>query len=197
MSDSIVQRAVFNVFRFSLFGISICLFAIAYFIKDDSVDIDSWEPAKAKVFTSNVVEKKTKMYGRNAIHYDLDISYAYIVNKKRYDQKGLYGSFEVPKTLAKEYFVEMANKYQAGSMQKVHYNPENPKQVYLEKPKETGIQVFYDVSVKMLAGSILLFLITPVLFIINNIRGYKKEKKVHEFIIPDDAKRIKPSDRRR
>jgi len=197
MSDSIVQRAVFNVFRFSLFGISITLFAIAYFFKDDSVNINDWQMTKAKIFKSQVVQKQTTIYGRNAIYYDLDISYAYIVNKKRYDQKGLFGSFEIPKTLTKEYFVKMAGKYQAGSMQKVHYDPENPKNVYLEKPKETGIQVFYDVSLKMLIASISLFLITPVLFIINGIMGYKKDKKIHEFIIPEDAKRIKPSDRRR
>lgn len=190
MSDSVVGRIVFNVFKFSLLIVSLLLFAIAYFFNKDNLDQEDWVETKAKVFRSQVIQKETRIAGRKAIAYDLDIKYGYLANKKRFDQQGLFAYNDTPKTLNKEFFIEQAKTYSKGSVVKAYYNPENPSQSYLLRNTESGAATFYDAIKKLLCVSLLIFLIQPILALRENKKLRRDLAKKHEFIIPDDARRI-------
>lgn len=197
MSDSVIGRTIFTVFKVSLLLISLTLFGIAYFFNQDNLEQDNWVETKAKIFKSDVIKKEVRIAGRKAVSYDLDVAYGYIVNNKRYNQIGLFAYNKTPKTLSREYFIDQAKVYSKNKIVKTYYNPENPKESYLVLNKGSSAYVFYSAISKLLIVSLLLFLIQPILGLLENYRLRKELSKEHKFIIPDDVKRVQPIRRHR
>lgn len=196
MADSITGRVIFNFFKTALFVICGTLFFIAWMLNKENLSRDEWPVTKGKVFYSQAVEKQMKVLGRNVKYYDLNIKYGYIVNKIRYDKKGLFADFP-DKTLTKEFFIEQSKKFKKGDFVAVHYNPQNPKQSYLIADVDSGTRSFYKVTKDMLCFSIFLFLITPFLSLFKEKRYIDKNHIDQGLQVPNNAKRTNPMDRYR
>lgn len=192
MSDSITARVIFNVFKGTLLFIGLILLCIAWMMNSSNLQQDAWPVTKGKIFYSQTVEKKYKVLGRDVKYYDLNIKYGYVVNKIRYNKKGLFVE-GVDKTLDLAFFKQQENNFKKGQIVKVHYNPENPKQAYLVADIDSGTRSFYSASKKIVYFSIFLFLITPLLTFIKNRRFVRKNTVAQEgLVVPDDARRIQP-----
>lgn len=196
MSDSITGRILFNVFKVSLLFIGVILLAVSWLMNRENLIQDDWPVTKGKVFYSQPVEVKDTFLGRDIKHFDLNIKYGYLVNKVRYDSTGLFVE-EADKTLDKSYFIEKAEEFTKGKVVDVHYNPENPKQSYLVANIDEGTRTFYATSQKIVAFCIFLFLITPVLSFFKEQRYRRKNKVDSGLIVPENARRITPEQRRR
>lgn len=190
MSDSMVGRVIFNVMRVSFLAIVLSLFAIAYFLNKDYLDLQHWHKTQAKVFSSQVVEKQVKILDRLAISYDMEVEYAYIVDKKRYDSNSLFAFNKTPKTLTKDYFLQQSEIIKAGALVDVYYNPESPENSYLILAHKDGSMAFYESVLVLLYIALGLFAIQPLIIMVKSKKDKKALTRTQEFIIPDDAKRI-------
>jgi hypothetical protein len=190
MSDSMVGRVIFNVMRVSFLAIVLSLFAIAYFLNKDYLDLQHWHKTQAKVFSSQVVEKRVKILDRLAISYDMEVEYAYIVDKKRYDSNSLFAFNKTPKTLPKDYFLQQSEIIKAGALVDVYYNPESPENSYLILAPEGGSMAFYESILVLLYIALGLFAIQPLISYYNYRQGKTPNNTTFEFIIPQNARRI-------
>tara|TARA_Y100001960_G_scaffold334048_1_gene444174 strand:+ start:9559 stop:10149 length:591 start_codon:yes stop_codon:yes gene_type:complete len=196
MSDSITGRILFNVFKASLLFIGLTLLGVSWLMNRENLIQDDWPVTKGKVFYSQPVEVSDTFLGRSIKHFDLSIKYGYIVNKVRYNSTGLFVE-DTDKTLERAYFVEKAKEFSKGKIVDVHYNPENPKQSYLVANIDEGTRTFYAMSQKIVAFCIFLFLITPLLSFFKEKRYRRKNKVDSGLIVPENARRITPEQRRR
>lgn len=190
MSDSMVGRVIFNVIRISFLAIVLSLFAIAYFLNKDYLDLQHWHKTEAKVFSSEVIEKRVTIMNRVAISYDMQVEYAYIVNKTRYDSNNLFAFGKTPKTLPKQYFLDQRKVIKEGALVDVYYNPENPDESYLILAPEGGSMAFYESVLVLLYIALGLFAIQPFISYYNYRQGRTPNNTTFEFIIPQTARRI-------
>ena len=190
MSDSMVGRVIFNVIRFSFLAIVLVLFAFAYFLNKDNLDLQTWHKTEAKIFSSQIVEKRVTIMNRVGVSYDLEVEYAYIVDKKRYDSNSLFAYNKTPKTLPKQYFMEQAKTIKPGAVVDVYYNPESPQYSYLVTKSEDGAMVFYESVLILLYFALGLFAIQPLISYYNYRQGRTPNNTTFEFIIPQSARRI-------
>lgn len=191
MSDSITSRVVFNVFKGSLLFIGLILFSLAWFMNKDNLEQDKWPVTKGKVFYSKVVVVYDKILGRKVKHFDLDVKYAYVVNNKRYDNKGLFLE-NTDKNLEKSFFSEQSKIFTKNKVVPVHYNPKNPKESYLVADIDSGTRSFYSASQKIVLFALFLFAITPLITFIKD-KSFKRKNKVESgLVVPDDAIRVQP-----
>lgn len=191
MADSITGRMIFNVFKISLLVMGLSLFSVAWLLNKDNLARDQWPTTKGKIFYSQVVERQKELFGRQIKWYDLDVKYGYVVDKVRYDKKGLFLE-PADKNLKLKFFKQQAKEFKKGKIVKVHYNPANPKQAYLLTNVDEGTRSFYRVSRDIVLFTLFLFLISPVINLFKD-KKYKEKNKVESgLVVPDDAKRVEP-----
>lgn len=191
MADSIGVRVVFNIFKISLFIIAGILFLIAWYFNKDNLATDNWPSAKGIIYSSNIVEKYSTLLGRKYKHYDLDINYAYIVDNKKYEGKGLFINAD-DKNIELDYYKKANDFFNKNKKISVHYNPENPQESYLVKKLDYGTRSFYKVSRDLLFFAIFLYLITPILSLFRDKKYIKDNSFEQGLIVPDDVKRVDP-----
>lgn len=101
----------------------------------------SWPSTQGEILQSEVIQKGSGGYSATSTVYQAKIRYQYYVRGRRYksDKIGIGGNVSTGSKGRAETTVRL---YPVGATVDVYYNPENPKEVCLERKEEITIMAW-------------------------------------------------------
>ena len=121
-----------NVYIIISVGISACLifYGINMLIKGKASN--SWPVCQGTVISSDIdQESKTDSYEKQTVSYRANVVYSYLVDGKAFRSNRI--AFETYSTSQKGKALTIVNRYPAGEIITVYYDPANPNSAILEK----------------------------------------------------------------
>jgi len=145
-----------------LFGVLMLLFLIFTFVGIDEqteAEIDQWPTTSGKIITSTYHLDYTTDDGDRDYHYDITITYQYVVDGQQY-QSGLVSYSNNPnKVETEEEAIKITNEWYKGRNVTVHYNSEFPSHSTIEYDENAGYSTIEIFNIVWLFSIVIVLLI--------------------------------------